>query len=70
MTVYHLGALCIAAALVLGCGLSNVCTHDGMGQVIQLAASIVGGVFGSVMPTRKAKGKSRKGVAHEKFDDS
>lgn len=46
MTVYHLGALLIAAVLVLACGMSNTCNHESMNQVIQLATVIVGGTFG------------------------
>ena len=36
MTIYHLGALLVAAGIVLGCGMSTTCSHEGMAQAFQL----------------------------------
>lgn len=57
MSTYHLGALLIAAGLVLGCGISKACTTDQMTHVVQLATVIVGGVFGNATTSRARKRK-------------
>lgn len=47
MTWKHIAALVVAALLVLGCGVSHVCSEATTFQgVIQLATVIVGGTLG------------------------
>ena len=53
MNVYHLGALGIAAAMVLGCTFNKSCSSESLPQIIQVAGVIVGGVFGHANASRK-----------------
>lgn len=47
MTWKHVALVVIAALLVLGCGLSHVCSNPGtLSGVITLSTAIVGGALG------------------------
>lgn len=65
MTWKHVASLLVAAGLVLGCGVSHVCSAPGtLSGVLALATGIVGGVFGHASHARqeqqKAKPKRRR----------
>ena len=64
MTWRHVALIALAIVLVLGCGMSHVCAGapDVRSGILQLAATIIGGVFGHVthssildMATRSTK---------------
>jgi hypothetical protein len=62
VTPYHLGALAIAAAMVLICGTHPTnCTADTMREIVELAKMIAVGVLGNagiaIHAARKAKKK-------------
>jgi len=47
MTWKHVALILVAALLVLGCGVSHVCSAPGtLSGVLQLATTIVGGALG------------------------
>lgn len=48
MTWKHIALVALAIVLVLGCGVSHVCSSNEhtFGSVLQLAATIVGGAVG------------------------
>jgi len=68
MTIYHLGALLVAAGIVLGCGMSTTCSHEGMAQAFQLSSAIVGGVFGLAQAGGAMKERTRENGKEGKND--
>ena len=58
MTWRHVACLLIVTVLVLGCGLSHVCSEPGTLQgVLQLATGIAGGIFGHATGEAQKKHK-------------
>lgn len=57
MTWKYLGALLIAAAMVMACVMTRICSSspDTFHGVLQLASSIAGGVFGLATANQRTK---------------
>ena len=55
MTWHHVAALLIAALMVVACGLSERCSPQNFGNVVQLATAVVAGAFGHAGASRLTK---------------
>lgn len=60
MTWHHVSAILIAAAMVIGCGISEKCGAASFPHVVSLATAIVAGAFGHAGAQAAARHKGPK----------